>query len=749
MKKWLQAGGLTVLAVAAGYTQSSAPAVAASPERALLNQYCIGCHNNQSKTGGLALDVLDVAQVGEHADLWEKVVRKVRAGMMPPSGLPRPDRAKLDAFAAKLEGDLDRAGSQHPNPGVTALHRLNRTEYGNAIRDLLGLEVDATTLLPADDSSEGFDNVADVLRVSPSLMDRYVSAAAKISRLAVGDPSMAPSTATYRTNSVASELPLGTHGGFVVHHRFPHDGVYGFKVRGGGGVPYDNRVVKVEVTVNGEPVETVETGYYVTADFKLVMKAGMQEIGFAVVDEDPQGINHVWKVKPGAVSVTNVSIAGPLESTGPGDTRSREQIFVCHPQGESEEVACAKRILSSLARQAYRGPVSDPELEVLLGFYQRGRNERGFEGGIQLAIQRMLVSPRFVFRFEEEPEQLAPGTVYRISDLELASRLSFFLWSSVPDEELLNVAISGKLHDPAVLEQQTRRRLKDDRADALVDSFASQWLFLRELKNAPGPAGNGLKLAFQRETEMLFESILHEDRNVLDLLNADYTFVNDTLARHYGIPNIYGDHFRKVPITDSARRGLLGQGSILLVTSVADRTSPVARGKWILENLMGISPPVPPPNVPALEESASKSEPRSVRQQMELHRRSAVCASCHKIMDPIGLSLENFDSTGKWRDADGGVPIDASGELVDGTKLDGPASLRQALLSRSDVFITTMTEKLMTYGVGRGVQYYDMPSIRAIVRDAAQHENRFSSLVVGIVKSDPFLKRTKKSVEAP
>ena len=490
-------------------------------------------------------------------------------------------------------------------------------------------------------------------------------------------------------------------------------------------------------------MDTVETGYYVTADIKRVMQAGPHEIGFALVEEDPQGINHVWKVKPGAVSVTNVSIAGPLESTGPGDTPSRQRIFICRPQRESQEVACAKQILTSLARRAYRGPVSDSELEVLLGFYQRGRNERGFEGGIQLAIQRMLVSPRFVFRFEEEPAGLAAGAVYQVRGLELASRLSFFLWSSIPDEELLNLAIAGKLQDPTVLEQQTRRMLKDHRSDALVDSFAAQWLFLREIKNAPGPAGNALKQAFQRETEMLFESILREDRNVLDLLSADYTFVNDTLARHYGIPNIYGDHFRKVPVRDPARRGLLGQGSILLVTSVADRTSPVARGKWILENLMGVPPPLPPPNVPALEESAGKVEPRSVRQQMELHRGNAVCSACHKIMDPIGLSLENFDLVGRWRDADAGAPIDASGQLVDGTKLNGPATLREALLARSDVFITTMTEKLMTYGVGRGVQYYDMPSVRAIVRGAARNENRFSSLVVGVVQSPAFRHRVK------
>jgi hypothetical protein len=732
--------GIVILAAVASYT-----GIAHSEEQAIVNQYCVTCHSERLKTGNLVLEKLNPTQASANAETWERVIRKVRAGMMPPAGAPRPDRGTLDAFAASLETQLDRASAAHPNPGATALHRLNRNEYGNAIRDLLALDVDVSTLLPADDSAEGFDNVADVLRVSPSLMDRYVAAAAKISRLAVGDAAIGATTSTYRTSSISEDIPLGAPGGLAVRHYFPVDGVYSFKVKGGGGIPYDNRVSKIEVTVDGESVSLVEVGYYVTADFKLTLKAGSHALGFALLEKDPQEINHTWRVVPGNVSVTNVAIAGPLSSTGPGDTPSRRAIFVCHPQAGTDDVPCAKRILSTLARRAYRGPVTDGELETLLGFYQRGRNTGSFDSGIQLAVQRMLVSPRFVFRFEEEPDKIPAGAAYRISDLELASRLSFFLWGSIPDDELLNLASTNKLSDPSVLRQQTLRMLRDSRSDVLVKNFAGQWLFLREVKNAPGPANTELKQAFQHETELLFQSILREDRSTLDLLNADYTFVNERLARHYSIPNIYGNHFRRVQVTDPARRGLLGQGSLLLVTSVADRTSPVARGKWILENLLGVNAPVPPPNVPALEESASKNEPRSVRQQMELHRRNAACAGCHKIMDPIGLSLENFDLTGKWRDADQGVRIDASAELVDGTKLNGPASLRAALLDRSDVFLTTMTEKLMTYGLGRGVRYFDMPAVRNIVREAGKNDNRFSSFVLGIVESTPFQMRVKKS----
>ncbi|HEY2843543.1 MAG TPA: DUF1592 domain-containing protein, partial [Bryobacteraceae bacterium] len=642
MIKPIAIAGIVLLAAGASYI-----GIARSQEQAVIGTYCVTCHSERLKTGNLVVEKLDAAHAADHPEIFEKVIRKVRAGMMPPAGAPRPGRAALDAFAASLETQLDRASAAHPNPGATALHRLNRNEYGNTIRDLLALDVDVSTLLPADDSAEGFDNVADVLGVSPSLMDRYVAAAAKISRLAVGDASIGATTSTYRTSSGSEDIPLGAPAGLAVRHYFPLDGVYSFKVRGGGGIPYDNRVSKIEVSVDGESVSLVEVGYYVTADFKLTMKAGSHSLGFALLQKDPQEINHTWRVVPGNVSVTNVVVAGPLSSTGPGDTPSRRSIFVCRPASATnengagaDEVACAKKILSTLARRAYRGPVTDGELEILLGFYQRGRNTGSFDSGIQLAVQRMLVSPRFVFRFEEEPDGVAAGAAYRISDLELASRLSFFLWGSIPDDALLDLAAAKKLSDPAVLRAQTLRMLRDPRSDALVKNFAGQWLFLREVKNAPGPANAELKQALQQETEMLFQSILREDRSALDLLNADYTFVNERLARHYGIPNIYGSHFRRVTVQDPARRGLLGQGSLLLVTSVADRTSPVARGKWILENLLGINAPVPPPNVPALEESADKDKPRSVRQQMEIHRRNPACASCHKIMDPIGLSLE-------------------------------------------------------------------------------------------------------------
>jgi len=742
MRDWTAATGIVILLALAGHAQAAGQP---SSGQAFLNQYCITCHNQRLKTGGLTLDELNFEHAGEQAETWEKVVRKLRAGMMPPSGAPRPERSVIDGFAANLEAVLDRAAATRPNPGATALHRLNRTEYANAVRDLLAVDVDVTNLLPADDSSEGFDNVADVLKVSPSLMDRYVSAAAAIGRLALGDPSVGAATKAYRVASGdgTGELPLGTTNGLVARHNFPVDGVYSFKVKGGGGVPYDNRVSKVEVTVNGELVKVVEVGYYVTADFQLPMKAGPQLVGFALAEKDPQPIDHIWKVAPGTVGVTSVSIAGPLSVSGPGDTASRRRILVCQPASSAEEVTCARKILSMVARRAYRSPATDADLETLLGFYQRGRNRGTFETGIEFAIQRILVSPRFIFRFEEEPAEIPAGAVYRISDLELASRLSFFLWSSIPDDELLDVAAQGKLHDPAMVAQQTRRMLEDSRSQALVNNFAAQWLYLREVKNAPAPVNGELRRAFQRETELFVDSILRGQHNVLDLLNADYTFVNERLARHYGIPNIYGDHFRRVTVKDDARRGLLGQASILLVTSVADRTSPVARGKWILENLLGTAVPVPPPNVPALEESASKAEPRSVRQQMELHRKNAVCASCHKIMDPIGLSLENFDLTGKWRDMDLGIAIDPSSQLVDGTALDGPASLRRALLSRSDVFVSTMTEKLMTFALGRGVRYTDMPEVRAIVRNASQDDYHFSSLVLGIVKSSQFQMRVK------
>jgi mono/diheme cytochrome c family protein len=725
----------------------------ASSDQALMNQYCVGCHNEKARTAGLMLDKLDLAHPGQDPETWEKVVRKVRAGMMPPSGMPRPARAVLDYWVTNLESGLDRAAAAKPNPGSTGLHRLNRTEYTNAIRDLLAIDVDAATILPADDSSEGFDNIADALAVSPALIERYVAAAGKISRLAVGNMLITPATVTYRAAGDLSQtehvdgLPLGTRGGMLVRHTFPLDAEYSFKIRGrsagigvgGAGAPNE----ELEFVINGERVKLAAGG---SIDVKAPVKAGPQEVGAAYVRKAPPGADDIWQTFAGNSSVSSIAITGPLNPTGPGDTPSRRKIFVCRPATEADEAACAKTILSTLVLRAYRRPASGADLDTLLSFYQNGRKNGTFDLGIEQALARVLVDPRFVFRLEQEPDGVAAGASYRVSDVELASRLSFFLWSSIPDAELMDVALQGKLHDPAVLEKETLRMLKDPRSETLATNFAGQWLYLRELKNARPEArgfNDNLRQAFRRETELLFESIVNEDRNVIDLLNADYTFVNEALARHYGIPGVKGNRFKRVTIQDDNRRGLLGQSSFLLVTSVANRTSPVSRGKWVLENLLGTPAPLPPPNVPPLPESEGAQQPASIRQKMEQHRQNPVCAACHKIMDPIGFSLENFDLIGKYRTSDGGIKIDASGQLVDGTKLDGPASLRQALLSRSDVFVRTMTEKLLTYGTGRALKYYDMPVVRSITRDAAKNDNHFSSLIVGIVKSDPFQMRMK------
>jgi cytochrome c551/c552 len=729
-------------------------------DRALLDQYCVTCHNEKLKTGGLALDKISLEHPADNAETWEKVIRKLRAGMMPPSGVRRPDRATLDAFTQKLEASLDRAAAANPNPGSVGVHRLNRSEYANAIRDLLDLDIDAATLLPSDDSSEGFDNIADALGVSPALLERYVSAATKISRVAVGDPAISPSTATYRvpgdmTQSQHLEgLPLGTRGGMLIHHTFPLDGEYSFRIRarvGGLGNIRQARDEDLEVTLNDARVKLVKLTPAI--EFKMPVKAGPQTIGVAIVKNTDPGDDDLWQVYMNTSGVQSVAIVGPSTPAGSGDTPSRRRIFTCQPASPTEEIPCARQILSTLATHAYRRPTTDADLETLLSFYQTGRNKGAFEMGIEMALQRVLVDPRFIFRFEREPENVPSGSVYRISDFELASRLSFFLWSSIPDDELLKVAGQGKLHDPAVLEEQTRRMLADPRSEALVSNFAGQWLYLREIKNARPQAKDfdeNLREAFRRETELFFDSIIRDDRSVLDFLTADYTFVDERLARHYGIPGVYGSQFRRVQLPGEERRGLLGQGSILLVTSVANRTSPVARGKWVLENILGSPPPLPPPNVPSIDDTGNTAhaEPASVRQKMEQHRNNAVCAACHKIMDPIGFSLENFDLTGKWRTVDGTAPIDASGQMVDGTKLDGPASLRRALMSRSDVFVSTLTQKLLIYASGRGLKYYDMPAVRAVTRDAAPKDYRFSSLILGIVKSQPFEFRKKAVTES-
>lgn len=730
-------------------SNAQTPAPQPANSQALLTQYCVTCHNQTAKVGGLALDKLDLARVGTDAQTWEKVVRKVRSGMMPPSGSRRPERRALDTFAADLETRLDRAATA--NPGAPILHRLNRTEYANAIRDLLELDVDVTTLLPSDDSNEGFDNVAAALSVSPTLIQGYVSAALKISRLAVGDRTLPPSPVTYQAPAGLVQdrhfegLPLGTRGGMIITHTFPLDAEYQISAgggRGGGG--------GADLTIDGQPVQGARGG-------RIQIKAGPHTIAAAVPDGRRAGgvddqysdhrANSQFAVGGGVGSIV---ITGPYNATGPGESPSRKRILVCTPQSAAEETGCARKIVTNLARRAFRrNLVDDAEVDGLMAFYERGRKEGDFETGIQQAVARILIAPRFVFRMEDEPATAKAGGTYKIDDLALASRLSFFLWSSIPDDELLDLATKGKLKEPATLELQVRRMLKDPKSDALVKNFAGQWLYLRELEGVTPETkefdGN-LRQAFRRETEMLFESIMREDRSIVTILDADYTFVNERLARHYGIPGIRGDYFRRITLpADSPRRGLLGQGSFLTVTSIASRTSPVIRGKWVLQNLLGAPPPEPPPNVEVnLDADPKVKTPNSLRERLELHRTKQVCAACHKIMDPVGFSLENFDLIGKWRTIDNGAPIDSSGVLVDGTPVNNVADLRKAVLSRSEAFITTTTERLMVYALGRAVDYTDMPTVRAIVREAGKNKNSFSSLVLGIVKSPAFQTKIKK-----
>ncbi len=752
-----------------------------SPQRALLDQYCVVCHNQRAKTAGLMLDKMDLNRIGEGAEVWEKVVRKLRGGMMPPVGLPRPDKAAMDGFISWLETSLDRAAAANPNPGRDPLHRLNRAEYANAIHELLALDIDVTSLLPADDEANGFDNIADVLKVSPSLLEQYLTASRQIASLAVGDPAITPVSQVYRVPpDLAQEdhiegLPLGTRGGIVIHENFPLDAEYDFSVKllrnivgyiTGLEWPH-----QLEISVDGQRVFLAPVGG--EADNKM-MDANLGVAGDALdarlkarvpVQAGPHTVvvtflrkNSAESVEPlqpftrdldlqnmnGIPLIDYVDITGPIKPTGPGDTPSRRRIFSCRPKSTSDELPCAKKILSSLARRAYRRPVNDQDLELLLSFYQAGRNKGNFDAGIESALRLILADPKFLFRYSPDPAKVTPGTTYHVSDLELASRLSFFLWSTVPDDQLLDVAAQGKLKDPAVLEQQVRRMLADPRAKQLVINFAGQWLYLRNLPSAipdrdtfPNWDDN-LRQALRRETELFFESIVREDRSALDLLNADYTFVNERLARHYGIPNVYGSQFRRVAITDENRKGLLGQGSILTVTSYPNRTSPVLRGKWILENILGTPPPAPPPNVPALKETGEGGKVLPVRVLLEQHRQNPACAGCHRIMDPLGFSLENFDGIGQWRTKEPGGAVDASGQLADGSQVDGPAALRKAILSHPDQFVDTMTEKLLTYALGRGLEYYDMPVVRGIVHDAARSNYRFSSLVLGIVKSVPF-----------
>jgi hypothetical protein len=754
-------------------------------EQAVIDQFCIGCHNDKTKTAGLALNTLRLEGAQENVEVWEKVLRKIRARMMPPPGRPRPDENSYSALVSHLEASLDRAAAARPNPGrPDSVRRLNRTEYQNAIRDLLAVDVDVASLLPKDDASHGFDNVS-IGGLSPTLLERYLAAAQRISRLAVGGPVRSPGTTTVLLPPDLTQedhfdgLPLGTRGGGLVRHTFPVDGAYEIQVRlardrdehvEGLTEPHQLEIALDDerlhlFTVSPSPRDPkVSRRYYSDEDvdrflnIRVPVKAGPRLLGVsflkkssALLETERQpyqahfNMDRHPRTQP---AIYSISIAGPFEPGTAQDTPSRRRIFVCRPARSSDEAACAKSILSTLAGQAYRRPVTDTDLRVPLTFYENARAKGGFEAGIETALRAILASPNFLLRVEQDPPGIRPGSNYRISELELAARLSFFLWSSIPDDELLDLASRRKLSDPVVLEQQVRRMLADSRSQALVTNFAAQWLYLRNLAAAsPDPRlfpdfDDNLRQAFRRETELFVESIVREDRNVLDLLRANYTFLNERLARHYGIPNVYQSAFQRVTLdTDSGRGGLLGHGSILTLTSYANRTSPVLRGKWILDNILGMPPPSPPENVPPLGDNNASGKAPSMRERMARHRSSPACAGCHQLMDPIGLSMENFDAIGRWRTRENGVPIDAAGGLPDNSTFESIAGLRQALLSRSDLFVTALTEKLLTYALGRGVEYYDAAAVRAITRYGAMNDYRFSSLIVGIAKSIPFQMR--------
>ncbi|MBA3270691.1 MAG: DUF1592 domain-containing protein, partial [Acidobacteria bacterium] len=749
---------------------------------------------------------LDTRDLGRDAEVWEKVLHKVRTGQMPPAGRVQPSQATKAAITSSLATGLDRIALANPMPGRVGVHRLNRAEYANAVRDLLGLEVDAKSLLLPDEADEGFDNVAASLALSPAHLERYLGAAREISRLAVGDETLgrAPSSATYKVPKlleqdvrVSEDLPFGSRGGVAVRHNFPLDGEYRFKVRlrrqvydyivGMGhaqqlDVRIDGKRVKRftvggdapgtpgPLTWNGEIVGDTEWELYMHAadanlEVRTPVKAGERSVAVAFVASpwEPEGVKQPLPVDfsrgsdeqyDGYAAVDAVSIQGPYQAAGAGETRSRRAVFVCTPKNSAEEGPCAKQIVSSLARRAYRRPPTADEIQTLLTFYAAGTQNaqntstaRSFDAGIQAAIERMLVSFNFLFRIESDPVGASRPPVYRVSDIDLASRLSFFLWSSIPDEELLMTAERGRLKDPAVLEQQVQRMLRDPRAKALVDNFGSQWLGVRKAVSfQPDPNifpefDENLRNAFLQETALFMDSQFRADRSIVDLVSADYSFVNERLAQHYGLPNIYGERFRKITFTDGRRGGLLGQGGILMVTSYPDRTAPVLRGFWMLDNLLGMPPPPPPPNIPDLEPKAADGRVMSIREQMEVHRKNPACAACHVRMDPLGFSLENFDAIGRWRSVSNRLPVDASAVFADGTPLEGVQGLRTFLVKHRDNYVHTFVEKLLTYSLGRHVGYRDQPSIRKIIRGAAATDYRWSSIILGIVKSTPFQMR--------
>ena len=799
-------------------TPSARPAASATPARELVTTYCIRCHNEKLTTGNLSLEKADAEQVFNSTEIWEKVIVKLRSRAMPPPGNRRPDNATYDAVAAWLETELDRAAEAHPNPGRPAdLHRLNRTELANAVRDLLAVEIDGSSMLPPDEQAHGFDTNADALAVMPALLDRYLTAAAKISRLAIGDPSLRPTFERYtavknnsnertwlwQTERLGEEFPLGSRGGIAARHYFPVDGEYVFKVRLDrtytGLVRGLNVLNEIEIRVDGVRLGQFKVGGpelaaaearaaasdyqdagnpLLTADDALEVRvpltAGLRQVTVTAVKSDasrPEGLGptripiwgHDYDGDTRAPLVISLLlIGGPYNGRLPQDSPSRRRIFVCHPASSREETACATKILSTLARRAYRRLATSEDIQTLLGFYKQGRAEEDFETGIRTALERLLVSPDFLFRIEADPDTVARGTAYRLSDVELASRLSFFLWSSIPDEALLDLSIGGKLRDAAVLDRQVRRMLADPRArGALVANFFSQWLQVRNVWLLTPDANrkfpwfdDNLRTAFVRETELFLDSQLQEDRSVVELLTADYTFLNEQLARHYGIPNVYGSHFRRVSLTDESRWGLLGKASVLSVTSYPHRTSPTLRGKWLLENILAAPVPPPPPTVNTNLEESTAAKATSVREMLEQHRTNPACASCHARMDPLGFALENFDAVGQWRTKDGDAAIDPSGVLPDGTTIHGPAALRRALVerpgdrgprSKNVQFVSAVTGKLLTYALGRQIEYDDAPAIRAIVRAAAADDYRWSSMILAIVKSTPFQMRRSRS----
>ncbi|MGE3509351.1 MAG: DUF1592 domain-containing protein [Vicinamibacterales bacterium] len=759
---------------------SSAPA-AAGHQQELLKRYCYTCHNNRLKTAELSLETIDPANVGRDAPVWEKVLKKLRSGAMPPVGRPRPDGAAYAAFSSWLEGELDSTAKAHPQPGRTAtFHRLNRLEYQNAVRDILGLEIDASSLLPGDDAAFGFDNIGEMLTVSPDLLDRYLSAANKVSRLAVGDRSQQLGSATYpisqyllQTERMSEDLPFGSRGGAAIQHYFPADGEYLFKIRFAGNSPVgassfrERAPQTVELRIDGaRAAQLTTTGrdFEEPADVgavetRVAVKAGPHVIGVSfprrtVMAETrfpqlfPWGNSAAFGTNTGSVrylNVAGVEVGGPHNPQGLGETPSRARIFTCRPAQANQEVACAKKILGTLARRAFRRPVTAADVQGIYTFYEKARADRDFDGAMQVAIERLLVDPDFLFRVERDPKGLAAGEIFRVDDLTLASRLSFFLWSSVPDEELLQLAEKGTLSQPAVLEKQVQRMLADPRSSTLVTNFASQWLYLRNIRGATPDSyqfpdwDDNLRAALARETELFLEYQIRENRSVTELLSAKYTFLNQRLAKHYGIPNVYGEHFRRVELKDEyGRGGLLGHGSIQLVTSFANRTSPVVRGKWLLENFLNYTPPPPPPNVPDLPPVSKDAAKLSLRQRVEQHRQNPVCAACHNVMDPLGFALENYDAIGRYRVRDEGGVIDSSGSTPDGVKFQGLHGLRSIMEKRQVEFVATVAEKLLTYALGRGVEYYDQPAIRAIVRDAAATNYTWSSIIQNITKSVPF-----------